>query len=675
MDMECEPLSSSSTVDHHHHQRDDVATTGVSREDVVDDLPFEAITRIRLRDVIPCNLRSTHDFLQSSVTLAVETSYLETFAKCYGYLMYDRSKKLSHIQSGDATTRARVVVQWLSEIQDIDTFRRTLYDHLIQTRSLLRDDMMDALDLDDDINEALKNRGDGSGDDDGCNDDSKRKTDERSSTSSTDDAKISGRDLLRIARDSLDQILAFLRSEDHLRRAINVNGFFREIFVTDSSQARARVENVWNGVATATTTSSFDANAILSIVLQDAILSTGLETHSLLLFLVRVSLLFTFLVSQTFGRKDRDDGGNDDGDDDPVNVARVFSETPKNETTDVVFDYFSTFDSMTMDKFIGTVFVRIVRSAFVNFVEWPCRLVENNGRTIDLNAIHGALTRNLLFEKSSDVFSTESVRWLRAFGPRRLFGKSEKEVRLYVNATSVIGMFEQMSRGIATEDVSAAGRWDAATAMFGTDGNNDETTKRLRIQAYSIELKRLYTDYQRSARLCARTIVDNLRTANGQDARDYARSSSYATSPNTSSSTEQDIDTFVEEIGRSLTFAVLSLIRHDVKSFGSRFDSIYYETLGGEDSEQSARERREKHMLRYDENVDSYSILLQQAYAHLYRVKISVGQIESFIAYMVDLWNEQIGIVNFEQLGALLLSLYRTFPIFRSTTTGDIAAE
>lgn len=280
----------------------------VPRDD--DDLPFEMSTRIRLRDVIPCNLRLTHDFLQSSV----ETRYLETFAKCYGYLMYDRSRKLSTIRS--TTTRARAVAQWLSEIEDIDTFRRTLHDHLIQTRSLLRDDMMDSLDLDDDIDDALKKRGY-----DGFSENNS-KTGQNTESSNSPKTKVSGRELLRLARDSLDQILAFLRSEDYLRRAINFNGFFREIFVVDSSQARARVESAWNDDAA----TSLDANALLSIVLKDAILSTGLETHSTLLFLIRASLLFTFLVNQAFGR------GNfsENEDDDPVNVARVFSLETRN---------------------------------------------------------------------------------------------------------------------------------------------------------------------------------------------------------------------------------------------------------------------------------------------------------------------------------------------------------
>lgn len=191
-----------------------------------------------------------------------------------------------------------------------------------------------------------------------------------------------------------------------------------------------------------------------------------------------------------------------------------------------------------------------------------------------------------------------------------------------------------MSRGIAAEDVSAARRWDAATAMFD-NGDNDEM-KRLRVQAYSTELKRLHADYQRSVRLCARAIVDNLRTVSSQVALEYARSSSYIV-PSPNASTVQDADTFVEEIGNSLTFTVLSLIRHDVRSFESRFDSIQYDTLGGESSADTARERREKRMLRYDENLDSYSVLLQQSYAHVYRVKISIGQIKRFIAYMVDL--------------------------------------
>lgn len=71
--MECEPLSSS---DHYHNKpHDDIATTStaaVPNEDR-NNLPFEALTYIRLRDVMPCNLRSTHDFLQSSVKLAIET--------------------------------------------------------------------------------------------------------------------------------------------------------------------------------------------------------------------------------------------------------------------------------------------------------------------------------------------------------------------------------------------------------------------------------------------------------------------------------------------------------------------------------------------------------------------------------------------------------------------------
>lgn len=346
MDMDCEPLSSTVVGDD-----DDDRDVAISRDD--DDLPFKAITYVRLRDVIPCNLRSTHDFLQSSVNLAIETRYLETFAKCYGYLMYDRSRKLSTIRS--TTTRARAIARWLSEIEDIDTFRRTLYDHLIQTRSLLRDDMIDALDLDDDIDDALKKHCNDGNDGNAGNGDffeNDLKTSKQTENSNFPKTKVYGRELLRLARDLLDQVLAFLRSEDHLRRAININGFFCEIFVVDSSQARVCVENAWNA------TTSLDANALVSIVLKDAILSTGLETHSSLLFFVRVSLLFTFLVSQTFGRDVSQYAKNDD--DSPVNVAQIFSaENEEKSESDVVFDYFAAFDAIMIKRFIGTVFVQI----------------------------------------------------------------------------------------------------------------------------------------------------------------------------------------------------------------------------------------------------------------------------------------------------------------------------
>lgn len=226
------------------------------------------------------------------------------------------------------------------------------------------------------------------------------------------------------------------------------------------------------------------------------------------------------------------------------------------------------------------------------------------------------------------------------------FSENPKMFGLYANAASVIGMFEQMSRGISAEDVSAAGQW----------GRRDRNVWRWR-QLRNEEIARSSVLYRIEATarglstfgeiVCARTIVDNFRTASGQDAREYARSSSYIV-PSPNASTVQDADTFVEEIGHSLTFTILSLIRHDARSFESRFDSIHYETLGGESSADAARERREKRMLRYDENLDSYSVLLQQSYAQVYRVKIFIGQIERFIAYMVDLWNEQIEIVNFE---------------------------
>lgn len=240
MDMDCEPLSSTVVGDD-----DDDRDVAISRDD--DDLPFEAITYVRLRDVIPCNLRSTHDFLQSSVNLAIETRYLETFAKCYGYLMYDRSRKLSTIRS--TTTRARAIARWLSEIEDIDTFRRTLYDHLIQTRSLLRDDMIDALDLDDDIDDELKKHCNDGNDGNAGNGDffeNDLKTSKQTENSNFPKTKVYGRELLRLARDLLDQVLAFLRSEDHLRRAININGFFlrdlRRRLVASSSVRRERLE-------------------------------------------------------------------------------------------------------------------------------------------------------------------------------------------------------------------------------------------------------------------------------------------------------------------------------------------------------------------------------------------------------------------------------------------------
>lgn len=231
-------------------------------------------------------------------------------------------------------------------------------------------------------------------------------------------------------------------------------------------------------------------------------------------------------------------------------------------------------------------------------------------------------------------------------------------------------MFEQISRGISSSDVVTT-----ATNVAGVNILSlDDAPRKLRVSFSTLDLKQQYDDYQNSVRLCIRAITDHLSSReHGLGPRDYAlRSPNYIAKPVTAATgskddknekraTDADADAFVEDVGNTLLFVVIALIRHDIVPFDSRFDSINYETTKNEN------ERRCRRMLRYDEKFDSYVILLQQLYAHVYRVKLSVTQIKGFLSHMVDLWNERIGIVNFEQLGALLLSLYRIFPAFRSS--------
>lgn len=430
-----------------NNERGTVITTAANPND-------DNFTFIQIRDIVPCNLRAVGtNFLRSSVNLALDTYHLRTFIRCYGYLMYNRDEKIKSLverrklltaataTTTNVTSDAETMLQWLLEIRDLETFRQTLHNHLSQARTLMSDDMLETLDLDDDIDEVVRQYTDKL--EKQYDTDARR---EKSATLSENDCgknKISGRELLRIARDSLDQILTFLRAEDHVRRAINCNGYCRELFDVDASKAREQVNDVWLNLAGSSSTTVIDANEILSAILKDSVLSTALETHSSLLFLVRVSLLFTFLVTQTLGRdltrcsttitKEQLLLPSD------VNVIRVYvdDDYTRNDDDDggdsterdAVRQYFEVYDSMTMEKFIGTVFVQIIRSAFLNFVEWPCRLLENNERTINLSAIHGALTRSLRTRHNSEESvgggeQQSATRWLRVFGPRRNFSEN-----------------------------------------------------------------------------------------------------------------------------------------------------------------------------------------------------------------------------------------------------------
>lgn len=219
-----------------------------------------------VRNVIPCNL--SHDsFLSSEISWMCNETVLITFLRCYGYLMYDRDVKLNAAVNGCADAGAMRILAALNECRDPASFEIAAREQLDCIKSVIISGLNEENELLPAAFSSLRDNNDAAN---GTNlDEDVRNVDSKHS-------------ILRLAVQSLEKVVSFLRDTAFLERGVRVNEFCRRLLArSDRFDSVRRARHIWTDVPIA------DAGDVLSRVLQDAIVTTGLDTHTMFMYIFR----------------------------------------------------------------------------------------------------------------------------------------------------------------------------------------------------------------------------------------------------------------------------------------------------------------------------------------------------------------------------------------------------
>lgn len=670
--MDVETVSSNE-IEPRFAGNDATATTSNASFAVNDDDLF-----VTLIDAIPCNLRNVSKFLASRIEVTLSKRNLRLFLQCYGFLMHDKTNKLAVLRAND-DPRVREIADVLNECKTLADFKVLMRAQLAHVNDIISDPgALDALVNDSTIDCPIKRR----------------------------EQKQSGLDILNMAKYALEYVCNFVQNSDHLRRALNANEYCRQELLRDIDRKYSlpSVYDAWHN----STTCDFDE--CLSIIFRDAIVTTGMQTHSVMLFVVRASLILTYLmtnfVCQPNNRIDDCDGDNRGGDNRDASStrtssARITVTIPRMDDANdeaAATDFWTNYNEITVEKFVATVMISMFRMFVAECVEWPVRIRESAQRpnsAISLEKMWSIITTQIASRQTDQ--RDRALPWLRVMRSRNRANANASEKRFYVNFDAVLKLFQELSvcvrnnNSTSSNVASATSDDDPAAFAAATDVSANSVSAALDpnghapIRVTDRRVRDAWCEYENDSLMCANAIVQSLNRS-ATEAPESANvcsmerfvtkcDSAYRDSsddfigavaaggsksptldgsisdnaPKRRNDADDEIDLLSGDIGAMLMFAVLSLIRHDVKSkeYVSLIDQTFDPTK----------------LMFNDELNESHKILMIGAMSHLYRTKMSLSQVRELLTYLVHMWHSHLGIVSLEQFSEILFTMYRMFPV------------
>lgn len=432
--------------------------------------------RASLRDVIPCNLRRRLDFVSSCIDGEFRLDSIVEFFKCYGYMMYDRDAKVRLLRERVARedVLAHTLINALDSCRTTEDFSQSMKLQM----QIVRDILQSAFDNINNINDdgerpAKKMRLDGDGD---------------------ENASPDYDTLLRISIDHLKSIVSFIdRDSTYFDHCLSVNEEMQHLISRDHVIRQSICTSMWIA------SSTYDSSAIMTIVAQDMLLSTGTQTHVMFLFVIRVTTIVIFLIVN-FVRNSLVSvrAGNvvivdDDGDVEmrhDVTIEGFYDDGGTNATNNFP-------PVVSIDNFVATFVINTIRECFATYLDWPVKLLANDEITIAFST----MKRNIMHELMTSRGSNFS--WMRV-----MRGK------LYVNDSALLGFFEEFSTVLQQTD-GAGGSGGGANGATNDDSAFDNALKvlspvnnveRERPTKLTQQMRNRYEEFSANIRLCKSAI-------------------------------------------------------------------------------------------------------------------------------------------------------------------------
>lgn len=646
-------------------------------------LQQESVDRvsITMSNVMPTNLRDPAcSFLTSRVSFVTSFGRLVDFCRCYGYMLFDRDEKLNCLKNV-SDSQSQVILAALNECRDVDTFKELLAQQLQKLDRIVAGEQY--------------------------------LVDNDTSSSSLPTATAASenehyRGLLDTARDSLRKILQYLREDDKFTRSVAANDVCRIFTVNNAMNTLRRNLVDWlelNAMerSQVATTENSVCNNLISVLFRDLVVGTAVETHVTFVFMIRASLLISFLVENIMLN-------------DSVNVAltaseeevsrlleaeRRLTESIDNETTGTEERAYNTllrdvvrytretseqqqqqqptdgqpvmrqhYEVVSSDHFVATVLMATVRCYFANFANWPYRVARNikQSSSFDVNKMRDIIFYDLAKYRNYD---NNNCGWLR------LIARNNGQSRLYVNNESLWSMFEQLA--LCGPSATSAASSSSTTTTTTTDtviplkrskmeggfsgrainliANNDSVNGST-LKLTSATLRNKWLDFQNKMRIVGCAFI---RATNDELANLLLRYTAYdRISPGMDERAMADV--VYEDIRDDLynfTFSAINTLRHDVVN----------DVEGGDDDDDDDlfSSRYNGRMWIDDDKRVRSRIAREVAVLHLtYRLindRSAICRADNILSYLTMIWNDYIGISSMEQISQILAKVYELFPI------------
>lgn len=371
----------------------------------------QKICKIEWINIIPSNLRKIDfSFLSSKIIGHFNENNLDRFIKLYIYLMYDKEEKIflcKKILKNEIYINNIYNLLYSSCLSNRSDFNRLLNEQLEEMKNLM-------ISLEDFIDEDNPNEN-------------------------------SRREIITMAHNSLEEILQFIKNEEFFEKIELQNLECRNILNNNNNnndnddilslglESKKKLYEIWleyleilNNPNISENDENY-RNVLISLIIKDMIISTAADTPITFSFILRMILLFTFLLINF--RQDEIEFHLDDS----INDEEI--------------KCINHGESINCDNLISTVIIFLIRSFFYNSLFWPLSLKENIFKE-DKNEKDFIIELKKVLKK--DRISGGEFPWIRIINKRKNFQRTDDKNSIdqtsfiSVNFNYILGLYEQL---------------------------------------------------------------------------------------------------------------------------------------------------------------------------------------------------------------------------------------
>lgn len=343
------------------------------------------MVKISWRDIIPVNLRMFNfSFIKSSVVGEFDENFLELFVKTIGYLMYDRQQKLELLYDLARQTESNSILnitKMLDVCKTTENFTELLKEQFLYIQTLLSN-INDFADL----------------------------TPENSE-----------KNIIEMTRDYMEKIIQYSQNSEFYDRFVQ-NDAMRNMIFKSRTEMREGQYSVWQcaleQLANKTVPESEKVDILLSLILQDFIISTACDTPATFNYIIRMILLFSFYINMFFNKTS-------------LSIKLV-------DANDELLKCITHGDTINGNHVIATTIIYTIRMFFFQCITWPISLRENYSDEMVGN-FKTYLANSLSNHKIEQP-------WIRVMKRRNTENRKKFFVQIYMQYVKLFALFEQLGK-------------------------------------------------------------------------------------------------------------------------------------------------------------------------------------------------------------------------------------